>query len=537
MKSPSFSVQILFALFFPIMFTVFYSKHLISLCSEINIPYTLTLLISFFLMLFFACKTLRKSETGKLPPGPPQFPLIGNLYQLATAGSQPHYSLKNLAKKYGPMMHLRLGEVPTVVVSSPEIASEILKTHDTNFAYRPVLLVSTIITYQNNDIAFAPYGSYWRQLRKVCMTELLSAHQVQSFRCIREEEVTHFIKTIYLDEGQPVNLSEKIPSLTYGVTARASFGKKTQDQSEFIKVVKELNILVSGFCLADLYPSVKVLHFLSGLRLQSKKIHSKLDRILGNILNDHKERRAVNKFRDEGVKEDLVDVLLRLQENDEFTLTDSNIKAVIMDVFSAGSDTSATTVGWAMSEMMKNPSAMKEAQEEVRRVFKDKGNVDESGLHELKYLKTVIKETLRLHPALPLLIPRECRKSCEINGYKIAAKTRVLINAWALGRDPGYWTKAEEFQPERFLNSRLDYTGTDFEYIPFGAGRRICPGFLFAQPNIELQLANLLFHFDWKLPSGMKPEDLDMSEEFGLILKKKNDLILVPTPFQTTPSQ
>ncbi|GLT56976.1 hypothetical protein SLA2020_299870 [Shorea laevis] len=500
--------------------------------SETNIPYLWILL-----MFFLASEGSRRLEawkaTGKLPPGPLQLPLIGNLYQLAAAGSLPHHSLRNLANKYGPLMHLLLGEVPTIVASSPEITAEILKTHDTIFAYRPTFIVPMIISYECKDIACAPYGSYWRQLRKVCTVELLSANRVQSFRSIRDEEVSDFIKTIYFNEGQQVNLSEKINSLTYSITSRATFGKKTKDQSAFIKVITDINSLVSGFCLADLYPSIKVHHLLSGLRMRCKRIHSELDRILGNILNDHKETRAA---RAGDAKEGLLDVLLRLQENGEFPLTDSNIKAVIMDIFSAGSDTSSITVGWAMSEMMKNPAIMREAQAEVRRVFKGKGDADESGLQELKYLKLVVKETLRLHPPAPLLLPRECSESCEINGYKIAAKTRVIVNAWALGRDPGYWTEAEEFKPERFLNSPLDYSGRNFEYIPFGAGRRICPGILFAQPNIELPLAKLLFQFDWKLPNGMKPEDLDMSEDFGLALRRKRDLVLVPTSYQTLPA-
>ncbi|KAA8544291.1 hypothetical protein F0562_022303 [Nyssa sinensis] len=133
------------------------------------------------------------------------------------------------------------------------------------------------------------------------------------------------------------------------------------------------------------------------------------------------------------------------------------------------------------------------------------------GLHELKYLKSVIRETMRLHPPVPLLLPRESSEKCEINGYEIPAKTTVIVNAWAIGRDPKYWTEAERFQPERFLNSLIDFKGTDFEYIPFGAGRRICPGILFALPNIELPLAQLLYHFNWKLPSGLKQEELDMT--------------------------
>ncbi|XP_031261126.1 cytochrome P450 71D10-like [Pistacia vera] len=186
-----------------------------------------------------------------------------------------------------------------------------------------------------------------------------------------------------------------------------------------------------------------------------------------------------------------------------------------------------------MLELLRNPRVMKEAQAEVRRVFDGKGYVDENGIQELKYLKSVIKETMRLHAPVPLLLPRECRESCEINGYKIPEKTRVVVNGWAIGRDPGYWNDAETFYPERFLGSAIDFRGADFEYIPFGVGRRICPGLMFALPNIELPLAQLLYHFDWKLPNGMNPEDLDMTEVFGVTLGRKTDLMLIPIPYRS----
>ena len=182
-----------------------------------------------------------------------------------------------------------------------------------------------------------------------------------------------------------------------------------------------------------------------------------------------------------------------------------------------------------MSEMLKNPRVLKKAQNEVRQVCCGKGDVDEGSIHELKYLASVIKETMRLHPSLPLLLPRESRENCEINGYQVPVKTRVIINAWAMGRDPEHWTEPETFYPERFLNSSTDFKGNDFEYIPFGAGRRMCPGILFALPNIELPLAKLLYHFDWKLPSGTRHEDLDMTEVFGATVRRKDDLILIPT--------
>jgi cytochrome P450 len=200
----------------------------------------------------------------------------------------------------------------------------------------------------------------------------------------------------------------------------------------------------------------------------------------------------------------------------------------LQDLFIAGSETSSGIVLWAMSEMIKNPIVMEEAQVEVRRVFDKKGYVDETELHQLTYLKSVIKETLRLHPTVPLLVPRESRERCEINGYEIPAKTRVAVNAWAIGRDPKYWIEAESFKPERFVNNLIDFKGTDFEYIPFGAGRRMCPGIAFALPNVELPLAKLLYHFDWKLPNGMSHEEFDMTEAFGLTVGKKHDVCLIP---------
>lgn len=179
---------------------------------------------------------------------------------------------------------------------------------------------------------------------------------------------------------------------------------------------------------------------------------------------------------------------------------------------------------------MKNPRVMKEAQNEVRRVFSPEGRVNESKMDELKFLKVVVKETLRLHPPAPLLLPRETKERVRINGYDIPANTKTLVNVWAIGRDPKYWSDPEKFYPERFLDSLVDYKGTDFTYIPFGAGRRICPGIQFGISSVELPLAQLLYHFDWKLPDGMKEDDIDMTEEFGVTGRRKKDLILIPIP-------
>lgn len=188
-------------------------------------------------------------------------------------------------------------------------------------------------------------------------------------------------------------------------------------------------------------------------------------------------------------------------------------------------------MAWTMAEMIKNPTVLKRSQDEVRQIYGEMGTVDESRLHELKFLHAVIKEVWRLHPPAPFLLPRECSEQCEIQGYEIPVNTRIFINAWAIGRDPQNWTEPEKFIPERFLDSEIDFKGTNLNYIPFGAGRRMCPGISFALPNIELALAQMLYHFDWKLPGGLEQEQLDIAEAFGVVVRPKQDLLLIPIPY------
>ncbi|XP_059666537.1 desmethyl-deoxy-podophyllotoxin synthase-like [Cornus florida] len=503
---------------------------------------SIPILFTFLLFLFMVMKIVSKNKrlSPNLPPGPWKLPLIGNMHQLV-GYDLTHRRLRDLAVKHGPVMHLQLGQLSIIVISSAETAKEVMKTHDIIFANRPYLLAASILSYDFTGMFFAPYGDYWRQLRKICIMELLSIQRVQSFRPIREEEISNLIKSISTQTGSLLNLSKEVFTSTNDITARAAFGKKCRDQEEFISLIKVVIELGGGFNVADLFPSVKLLALISGLRPKLEKLHRKLDGILDRIIDEHKAKKAATKtttIKDEA-DEDLVDVLLRVQEHGdlEFPITINNIKSVILDVFSAGSETSSTTVEWAMSAMLKNPSVMQKAQAEVRNVVRKKGNsttVDEVDLHELNYLKLVIKETLRLHTTVPLLVPRESTDRCEIKGYEIPVKSKVIVNAWAICRDPEQWTDPESFNPERFLDSPIDYKGAHFQYTPFGAGRRICPGILFAQANIELQLAQLLYHFDWKLPDGTKHGDLDMTEVFGITVRRKRDLCVIPIAYHSS---
>nr|KJB13856.1 hypothetical protein B456_002G098100 [Gossypium raimondii] len=444
-----------------------------------------------------------KDSPKNLPPAPWKLPLVGHLHLLMF--SLPHHRLTELAKRHGSLMHLQLGELSHIVVSSPEAAKEVMKTHDINFATRPYLLVAEIIGYNFSDIGFAPYGDTWRQLRKVCTLELLRLE---------------------------INLGEMLCNSSYNITLRTAFAARCKQHDAFISIARNLVEAAGGFSITDLFPSIKLLPMISGMRAKLERWHQDLDAMLESIIEEHRARNANTKDSDD-VTDDLVDVLLNLQDDGglEFPLRTENIKAVILDMLIAGTETSSTAVEWAMSEMIKNPRILEKAQAEVRQVYDRTGDVNEADLHELKYLKLVMKETLRLHPPVPLLLPRESRERCEINGYAIPAKTKVIVNAWAIGRDSNYWNEAERFYPERFIDSSVDYKGTNFEFIPFGAGRRICPGMSYGMAVVELSLAQLLYHFDWKLPNGMKNEDLDMTEIFGATAGRKRDLRLIPIPY------
>ncbi|KAL5546446.1 hypothetical protein UlMin_006133 [Ulmus minor] len=504
-----------------------------------SFPLLLAFLIFMLILLKISTrgkKSRSKSTPLNLPPGPLKLPVIGNLHNLVC--SLPHQRLRDLSNKYGPLMSLQLGEVPHVVVSSPEIAREIFRVHDINFSDRPFIVAARM--FYSIDIALAPYGDYWRQLRKICKEELLSLKRVESFRSIREEEVSNLTGDLVSSARRgevPINLSEKILSMTYGIAARASFGKKCSEQEAFISSVKDGMKISGGFSLSDMFPSQRWLYWLSPAAWEIEKNFRVTDKILENIISENKADRAT---RDPRMSDEkcLLDVLLDLQENGGLAipLEMKNIKAVILDVFVGGSDTTSVTIEWAMLEMLKNPKVMEKAQAEVRQVFGKIGNVDETRLYKLKYLKSIIKETLRLHPPAPLLLPRQARESCVINGFHIPAKTNVLVNGYVIGRDPKYWSDAESFKPERFLETSIDFKGTNFEFIPFGAGRRICPGMTFAIAGIELLLAHLLFQFDWKLPQGINHENLSMTEIFGLTVKRKEDLYLIPLPYNSSRS-
>ncbi|KAJ8551614.1 hypothetical protein K7X08_021629 [Anisodus acutangulus] len=300
-----------------------------------------------FILLLFIFLLLRKWKTQKLklPPGPWKLPFIGSLHHLALAGPLPHHGLTNLAKRYGPLMYLQLGEVVMIVISSPRMAKEVLKTHDLVFATRPKLTYADIVHYNSTDVVFSPYGAYWRQIRKICTLELLSAKMVNNFvSSIRQDELSNMISSTRSMSDLPLNLTEKIIWFTSSVTCRSALGKICNEhQDKLIYLMKEILSLSIAVNLADFFPKWKLLHDLGGSKSRLLEVHGKVDEILEYVVNEHKQNRANGKKRNgELGSEDLIDVMLRVRESGELQLpiTDDNIKAIILDMFSAGEEKS-----------------------------------------------------------------------------------------------------------------------------------------------------------------------------------------------------
>nr|UXF47980.1 cytochrome P450 CYP71-1 [Daphne genkwa] len=504
----------------------------------LHVPMSTPAVLFTFLCVVLAFFKLWSKLSGghkNLPPGPRKLPVIGNIHNLAAGGPLAHRTLKQLADTYGPIMHLQLGQISTVVVSTPEMAKEVMKTKDANFAQRPQSIAAHTIFYNCTDMVFTHQVEYGRELRKICVMELLNQKRVLSFRPIRQEESVNLIRGIASSTGKPVNVRASIRSMSYKVIARALIGRRAETDERYIQLTKEVVELLGGFNLAESFPSFSFLPRITGLRSRLDRIQNEINGILDGIITEHMELRKKSTSDITGAEEDILHVLLDLQEQNklEFPLTRDSIKANLQAMILAGIDTASTAIEWAFIELMKNPALRDKATKELRDVFGKQGKVDEAEFHKLEYLKLVIKETLRKHPSAPLLIPRESIEECEIKGYNIPAKTRVIINAWAISTNPKYWEDPDTFKPERFLDNErtFDYRGNQFEYLPFGSGRRMCPGVAMGLTNVELGLANLLFNFDWKLPEGQRPEDLSLSENFGLSVGRKEDLYAIPIPY------
>nr|GMC91321.1 cytochrome P450 CYP736A12-like [Ipomoea batatas]GME09954.1 cytochrome P450 CYP736A12-like [Ipomoea batatas] len=475
------------------------------------------------------CNSFLKTRKKRLPPGPRRLPILGHLHLV---GKTPHQDLQKLAKIHGPIMHLRLGFVDNIIVSSPQAAELFLKTHDLNFASRPPSEAAKYMGYGQKDMVFGEYGPFWRNMRKLCTLELLSNAKINSFQSMRREELCLLIESFKQAamKGEAVDLSAKVSSMGADMSCRMVFGRKYEDkdigEKGFKAVIQESVHLTGLPNLGDYFPYLGKLD-IQGLTKRMKAVAKLFDQFFERIIDEHE---LAQKGGNTQTTKDFVDIMLEIRRSGEalFEFTREHVKSMMVDLLVTSMDTSSTAIDWTMSELLRHPEIMKKVKKEIEGQVGLDRMVEEEDLEHFEYLDLVIKESLRLHPVVPLLIPHAAIEDCVVDGFHIPKKSRIIVNAWAIGRDPNVWTDPEKFLPERFKGSKVDYRGKHFEYLPFGSGRRSCPGMQLGITTVRLVVAQLIHCFDWNLPNETLPEDLDMTEHFGVVISRAKNLMAIP---------
>ncbi|KAK7317815.1 hypothetical protein RJT34_02369 [Clitoria ternatea] len=452
-------------------------------------------------------------KNKELPPGPPRWPIVGNLLQL---GQFPHRDLASLCDKYGPLVYLKLGNIDVITTNDPDIIREILLCQDDVFASRPHTLAAVHLAYGCGDVALAPLGPHWKRMRRICMEHLLTTKRLESFSKHHQEEAQHLVKDVWAlaQEEKPINLREVLGTFSMNNVTRILLGKQyfgsesagPREAMEFMHITHELFWLLGVIYLGDYLPMWR------------------------------KVGKYKKEIREEGDDDiDFVDVLLSLPgEDGKEHMDDVEIKALIQDMIAAATDTSAVTNEWVMTEVIKHPNVLHRIQQELDEVVGPNRMVLESDLPHLNYLRCVVRETFRMHPAGPFLIPYESLRATSINGYHIPAKTRVFINTHALGRNTKIWDNVGEFRPERHWpnnGARVEIShGVDFKILPFSAGKRKCPGAPLGVTLVLMALARLFHCFDWTPPKGFCPQDIDTREVYRMTMPKAEPLIAIARP-------
>ncbi|KAH8941119.1 hypothetical protein BDL97_14G021500 [Sphagnum fallax] len=410
----------------------------------------------------------RKSFDSQLPPGPTAWPIIGNLHQLGP--KNPHHILWEMSKKYGPVMRLWLGSHPLVVVSSAQAAAEFVKVQDKAWGGRPPSIAGEIFSYNYRNVVWAPYGNYWRHVRKICSLELLTPKRLETFRAPRAEELSQMIKTMFQDgeKGEAVNLQVKLGHLSSNNITRMLLNKRffdagtagEEDSHRFTELIFEVFSISLTLLIGDFIPWLKWVTTVSGFKARIKKAKGGLDSFLQTFLEIKKSKLLQHQIQkkpqasgtneeehadeqqqfDQSAEEDFVGVLMaQPSEDGTGRLAEDSVKAVIQDLLLAGTDTSALTVEWGLAELLRNPIVMKKLQTELDTVVGKDRIVMETDLPNLPYLQAVTKEVFRLHPTTPLGIPHESMETTTVLGFKFPTKTRLFLNLYAIQRDPMMW--------------------------------------------------------------------------------------------------
>ncbi|KAK3218033.1 hypothetical protein Dsin_012003 [Dipteronia sinensis] len=494
----------------------------------------LLLVLASIIFIFLAYK-LHQRLRFKLPPGPRRpWPIVGNLLHIKPV---KFLCFAELAQAYGPIISVWFGSSLDIIVSNTDLAKQVLKEHDQKLADRYRTRASARFSRDGQDLIWADYGPHYVNVRKVCTLELFSSKRLEALRPIREDEVTAMVESIFNDctalqnNGKSVLVRKHLGAVAFNNITRLAFGKRfvnsegvMDKQGEELKAIVSNGIKIGGSLnMAEHIPWLRWMFPLN--EEASTKQADRRDRLSRAIMEEH----TLARQNSGGAKQHFVDALLHCKTSM------TSVKTLLLDFFgydmiTAGTDTTAITVEWAMAELIKNPRVQQKAQEELDRVIGFERVLTESDFSNLPYLQSVAKEGLRLHPPTPLMLPHRANANVKIGGYDIPKGSNVHVNVWAIARDPAVWKDPLEFRPERFFEEDVDMKGHDYRLLPFGAGRRVCPG---AQLGINLvtsMIGHLLHHFTWTPAEGVKPEDMDMSENPGLVTYMRTPLQAVAIP-------
>ncbi|CAM8876788.1 unnamed protein product [Rhodiola kirilowii] len=495
----------------------------------------IALLISVFTIFCasWIASSLRKTPFT-LPPGPRGLPILG---YLPFIGTDLHITFAKLAGLYGPVFKLRLGNKLCVVVSFPALVKEMVRHKDTIFGNRDGSIAALIGFDGGCDIVLQDYGPEWRKLRKHLAHEMLSNASIDACYEKRREGIQLGIKQVYRNIGEPVNIGhimlltivDAVIRMVWSGSILESNQYSSVEGSDLKQLLAEFIMLLDCPNISDFFPALAWLD-LQSVAKRMKSANVRINKILDGAID---ERRKLSRATDENVngRRDLLQYLLDLKDRGDShsSLSMNQLKALLKDLVIGGTETTATIAEWALSELLRHPEILKLVHEELTQVVGLDAMVEEFHLPKLHYLSAVVKETHRLHPVAPLLATRCPSETTDIGGYTIPKGTRTFINAWSIHRDAQLWDRPLEFRPERFLDcpGKWDYAGNDFRYLPFGSGRRVCPGLPLAKRMQMYVLASFLHCFKWEV---LKGEEIDVSETFGIVLKKAVPLVAVPTP-------
>ncbi|CAN1776802.1 Demethylepipodophyllotoxin synthase [Linum perenne] len=508
----------------------------------------LTLVVA-SLVIFYVL--FRPSPVGNTSLNPPPqadgaWPIIGHLHLLG-GPRPPHIVLGQMADKFGPIFTIRMGVHPAVVVSNWEMAKECLTTHDRVFADRPATIAMDLLGYQRSMVGFSPYGPYWRKIRKIATLELLSSHRLQLLRHVREAEVNVAIKELYgywcsneRNGVVTVEMDSWFGDIALNVILKMIVGKSIgyltagEDGVRLKKLLKSFFELSGRFVVADGVPYLRWMD-VGGFEKEMRKTAEEMDVVIVGWLKEHKDKRDSGG----GVKaaeDDFMDVILNLL-GDEGAIMDRDSdtvnKATSLSLILAGADTTTVTMTWLLSLLVNHPDVLSKAQIELVNIVGYERQVQESDLHNLVYLNAIVKETLRLYPPGPLAVPHQAMEDCTVAGHLVRKGTRLITNISKIQRDPRVWSEADKFQPDRFLSTHkdMDLKGKNFELMPFGSGRRMCPAANFALQVMHLTVARLLHGFEFRRAST---DLVDMTETIGLTNPRAYPLQVILSPRLST---